>query len=419
METDPLSRLIPSPGSIDREVQPPLAYLVVVHKGPTWNPTDFEPLCRLLSRRFAGEVWSFGTYEADRVIGRMRLRVANRPLQKNLKGVCALLRAREWVEMLRAVRQPDLAIVSRDPFMSGLLGLYAARRARGALICEINGVYASPHNTADTRAALVRALRSLARRWVGAFVLHRAAAVRLMFADQLMGFVRLPAHVITREFFDRTNLDAFHPGREERIILGVGHPFRVKGFDLLCQAFLQITDRYPEWKLVLIGHQVPDEVREGGFTHPRIETYPGTKQPKVVEWMARCAIFALPSRTEGIPRVLLEAGAAGKCRLATRVGGVPRVVKDGADGLLVEPESVEQLVVALEHLMADSNFRRNLGESARRRVELEFSEEAYLEDYAAVISGALRGGYQCACVRCKSPRGGADHETAGDTRREV
>jgi hypothetical protein len=45
----------------------PVAYLVIVRKGPTWSPADLEPLCRLLSRRFIGEISAFGSYDADLV----------------------------------------------------------------------------------------------------------------------------------------------------------------------------------------------------------------------------------------------------------------------------------------------------------------------------------------------------------------
>ena len=50
-----------------------------------------------------------------------------------------------------------------------------------------------------------------------------------------------------------------------------------------------------------------------GLEHPQIEARPGVKQPELAAWMSRCAIFALPSRTEAMGRVLIEAGAAAKC----------------------------------------------------------------------------------------------------------
>ncbi len=367
-----------------------MAYLVVVRKGPTWELNDIEPYCRLLSRRFIGEVWAYGSYEADILIGRMRLRVvADRPFQDIANRLRFARRTREWVKQLRAAQPRRLAVVALEPFTGGSLALYAARRAHGTLICEVNGVYASHHNIPKTRKAIVRTIRVLARRLVGAYVLHRATAVRLLFAGQLKGFVCLPDRVITRQFFDITNVGAFRPGTEEPIILSAGFPFRVKGFDLLCTAFSRLADRYPEWKLVLIGHRVPEELVEGGFVHPRIEGHPGVKHPQLADWMARCAIFALPSRTEAMGRVLLEAGAARKCRLASRVDGIPTVIEDGVDGLLVDAESVDQLEAALEQLMRDATLRQSLGQAAKRRVDRDFSDEAYLSHYAELVSMAV------------------------------
>src|SRR6202000_652210 len=128
---------------------------------------------------------------------------------------------------LRASRPRDVTIVSLEPFNSGLLGLFVARRMGGAFICEVNGVYADRSNYPG---GLFGRLRFVVRRVLGAFVLSHATAVRLLFEDQLRGFVRLPARVLTRRFFDFTNIDRFCGGPEENMILGVGFPFRVKGF---------------------------------------------------------------------------------------------------------------------------------------------------------------------------------------------
>lgn len=391
MEADALSESARCEIGVDRGTHPPMAYLVVVRKGPTWELSDMEQFCRLLSRRFIGEVWAHGSYEVDTVIGRMRLRVVDEQLGQNTTNRVRFIRAiRRWVEQLRSARPPRLVFVALNPFMSGLIALYAAKRAHGTLICELNGVYASRHNTANTRLALLRPARVLARRLVGSYVLNRASGIRLLFADQLRDFIRLPRGIPARQFFAMPNLESFYPGAEERIILGAGFPLRTKGFDLLCQAFKKIASDYSQWKLVLIGHGIPEEVRAGGFEHPRIETHPGLKEPQVAEWMARCAIFVLPSRTEGMGKVLLESGAAGKCRVATRVDGIPTVVEDGVDGLLVEPENVEELAAALERLMGDPGLRQRLGDAAKRRIEREFSAEAYVNHYGELVAAALR-----------------------------
>jgi glycosyltransferase involved in cell wall biosynthesis len=232
-------------------------------------------------------------------------------------------------------------------------------------------------------------MRFAMRQTLGAGVLSRAEAVRLLFDDQLRGFVRLPAKVLTRRFFDITHIERFHPGAEENMILGAGFPFRIKGFDILCQAFLSIAARYPNWKLVLIGHRVPEELLAAGLEHPQIQTRPGVYQPELAEWISRCAIFAMPSRTEGMGRVLIEAGAAGKCRVASRVDGIPTVVEDGVDGVLVQKENVEELALTLARLIEDAPLRTRLGDAARARIQREFSGDAYLAHYAELVSSAL------------------------------
>jgi glycosyltransferase involved in cell wall biosynthesis len=369
----------------------PLAYVVIVRKGPTWSPADLEPLCRLLSTRFAGEIWAFGSYDVDLLVDRFRLRVVNEE-RSSIRLINLLLSARQilrWAKELRGARVPDLAVVSVDPFLGGLLAQYIALRSKGVFICEINGVYADRNNRGSSRIVWIQSLHLAIRRRVAAFVVGRAAAVRLLFADQLRGLVRLPPRVLTRQFFDITHIERFYPGAEEPIILAAGFPFRVKGFDILCRAFHTIAAAHPGWTLVLIGHQVPEALRAAGLEHPRIEAHPGVLQPELAEWMSRCAIFALPSRTEAMGRVLIEAGAAGKCRVASRVDGIPTVIEDGIDGLLVEKEDVGQLAAVLAHLIGDPQSRRRLGEAARARTQREFSGEAYIEHYADLVSSAL------------------------------
>jgi glycosyltransferase involved in cell wall biosynthesis len=194
---------------------------------------------------------------------------------------------------------------------------------------------------------------------------------------------------VVGQFFELSGAARFYPGAEEPLVLSVGFPFQVKGFDVLCEAFKRVASQFPRWKLVLIGHHAPQELREGGFQHPQIEALPGLRQPEVAQWMSRCAIFALPSRTEAMGRVLIEAGAAAKCRLATRVDGIPTVVEDEVDGVLVEKENVEQLANALERLMGNPELRGRLGEAARERVATEFSPARYLEHYVGLVSSAL------------------------------
>jgi glycosyltransferase involved in cell wall biosynthesis len=79
-------------------------------------------------------------------------------------------------------------------------------------------------------------------------------------------------------------------------------------------------------------------------------------------------IFALPSFAEGIPVVLMEAMAMEIPCVSTRITGIPELIRDQVDGLLVTPSSDEELAAAIARLLDDSELRRRLGESARQRI---------------------------------------------------
>jgi glycosyltransferase involved in cell wall biosynthesis len=89
--------------------------------------------------------------------------------------------------------------------------------------------------------------------------------------------------------------------------------------------------------------------------------------------MARAAVVALPSWTEGLPMTLLEALARRRAVVATPVGGTPEVVADGETGILVPPRDPAALAKALDALLRDPDRRRQLGDAGRARVAREFA----------------------------------------------
>jgi glycosyltransferase involved in cell wall biosynthesis len=87
-------------------------------------------------------------------------------------------------------------------------------------------------------------------------------------------------------------------------------------------------------------------------------------------------VLALPSWTEGLPLVVLEAMAAGRPVVATPVGGTPELVADGETGLLVPPRHPAALADALRRLLTDADLRRRLGEAGRVRAGERFTVAA-------------------------------------------
>ena len=367
------------------------AYLFNVVEGPSHTPDDHASMLRLLSQRFTGELWSYGTYECDQTFGRMRLRVLKDPGRDRLQNFLQF--SQQVMQRARQLRAAPpaapLVVTSYDPFKGGLLAWRVARLLGSAFVCEVNGQYGDPDNFAHVSSPAWRALRLLQMRVLGSFVLHRANGVRLLFSEQLENFVTPGRATVLRNFFALSVTGRFRPGAEEPLVLSAGYPFERKGVDVLVSAFARVAAKYPQWRLVVIGHQVPQRLAASGLSHPQVEALPGIPQSQLAGWMGRCAIFALASRSEAMGRVLIEAAAAGKCRVATRVGGIPTVVEHGYDGLLVSKGSVEEMAAALDRLMGDAALRRRLGLTAGERVAREFSDESYLSLFAELIGASL------------------------------
>ena len=100
-------------------------------------------------------------------------------------------------------------------------------------------------------------------------------------------------------------------------------------------------------------------------------------------------VFALSSICEGLPNVVLEALATEVPVVATRIAGVPSVIQHEQNGLLVEPDNVDQLAAALQTLLADRTLRCRLAKAGRKTVEERFSFAARMGRIRALYDRLL------------------------------
>ena len=155
-------------------------------------------------------------------------------------------------------------------------------------------------------------------------------------------------------------------------ILFVGRLAPVKGPHVLIAAFHQLIRQGRSLRLRFAGDgperaALERNVRERGLGHEVI--FEGWQNSASVRALYQQAdIFALPSFAEGIPVVLMEAMAMEIPCVTTRITGIPELIRDQVDGLLVTPSSDEELAAAIATLLDDPELRRGLGQSARRRI---------------------------------------------------
>ena len=97
----------------------------------------------------------------------------------------------------------------------------------------------------------------------------------------------------------------------------------------------------------------------------------------------------MPSLHEGLPYTLLEAMSLGVPAIASRVGGLAEVLRDGETGLLVEVGDVDGIASALSHLAGDAAFARRLGEAAAREQREKYTLERMVSEYLEVYAEAI------------------------------
>ena len=184
--------------------------------------------------------------------------------------------------------------------------------------------------------------------------------------------------------------------KSDLIITSVGHAVPVKGWDILLSSFEDIAREKPEARLLFVGSisssneitfakSLQDRVRQNGLSDK--VCFLGQRDD-IARILAISNVFVLPSRSEGQPGALVEAMASGLPCLGTWVGGVPEVIMDGHDGLLVGREDVGAMTQAITRLWKNKNLRKSLSENAKdsaKRFDLTESTKKLIGVYLNLL----------------------------------
>ncbi len=194
---------------------------------------------------------------------------------------------------------------------------------------------------------------------------------------------RLGAFAATEPARDR--LLAFFPGdsRVSRVVVAAGRLSPEKGFGVLIDAAAAVLAADPAAGLVIFGEgvlraELEQQVRVRGLTGRVV--LPGFHND-LDALLAAADVVTLPSFTEGLPNVALEASAAGVPVVATAVGGTPEVVADGDTGFLVPAGESDPLAARITQLLRDAGLRAALGAAGRKRMQDSFTFDAQAAAY--------------------------------------
>jgi glycosyltransferase involved in cell wall biosynthesis len=218
---------------------------------------------------------------------------------------------------------------------------------------------------------LRRVLAPLADRLVRRAV-RGADAVRTL-SPFTSGIVRDLGVEPAAEFPAFMDLDTFlehepAPLPERPVFLFVGVLERYKAVEVLAQAWRLAAPRMPSATLRLVGSGTMREVAERlvADSPDRVLWTPRLEAREVSAALDEATALLLPSRSEGLPRIAVEAFCRGRPVIGARAGGIPDLVVDGENGLLVPPGDAAGLAAALTRLAADRSLQATLAAGALR-----------------------------------------------------
>ena len=161
------------------------------------------------------------------------------------------------------------------------------------------------------------------------------------------------------------------------LIVAVGRLSPEKGFDILIRAFVEVYRQMPDAHLIIVGSGPEAEglqaLADGANLKERVH-FPG-RADDIIPILRAADIVAVPSRMEGQGLVALEAMAARRAVIASRVGGLAESIVEGRTGLLVPPNDPPAFANALVQLLRDPSRRLEMGLRGRRRVEQLYTVE--------------------------------------------
>lgn len=181
--------------------------------------------------------------------------------------------------------------------------------------------------------------------------------------------------------------------KKEKNVVAVGRLHSVKGFDRLLEIWKQISEKYPDWKLVIVGDgeekQSLSRLADNLGISDSVIFTGALDHERVMEVMKKSSVYTMTSYSEGFGFVLIEAMSCGLPVVAFDVRVGPRaIINNDIDGILIEDGNNEKYSAALYKLMDDDELRLSLSKKALSRAK-DFTEEKIIEKWLSILEAQI------------------------------
>lgn len=294
---------------------------------------------------------------------------------------------RPWARLVFWIRKslelkrsgaPFDAVVCYGTNLVGVAGVLISWLLGAKLIVEIPGTPSKAFIFDDARGSV----STKVRKWIAdrllKFVLKRADGLHTLFPTQMSDIPGLPA-VTAEVFHDFVPVSQLpNEGEDHRYVIFLGFPWFLKGVDVLIRAFHEVAPEFPEVKLKVVGYfPNPASIVALANQNPQIEVIAAVAGTEAIRLINNSTVLVLPSRTESMGRVLLEAMACGKPVIGSRVDGIPHYIQDGENGLLFASEDISELAKQLRRVLRDPEEAARMGARGKALALHQYNEAAY------------------------------------------
>lgn len=178
---------------------------------------------------------------------------------------------------------------------------------------------------------------------------------------------------------------------EAELLVSVGRYVEEKDYPTLVDAVGLLISKHPRLRALIVGEGSLDRALQKKIDDAGLEKFvklTGLRKD-AIDIASAADVFVLSSVSEGLPLALLEAMAHGRAVVATRIGGIPDLIADGENGVLVPTADPAALAEAIGRVLDDPILRTRFGEAGRACVARFHSEDAMLEDYEKLYLEAV------------------------------
>lgn len=183
--------------------------------------------------------------------------------------------------------------------------------------------------------------------------------------------------------------------KEERAnrIISVGRLYPQKDQKMMIEAFAKVSERFPDWKLVIFGEGPQRRALETMIQDPRFKiqdkvSLPGRSE-NIIDELKKSKIFCLSSVYEGMSNALVEAICVGLPIVTTKVSGTEELIKNGENGFIVNIGDKESMAKALTKIIEDEKLQKQFSENNKAQA-IKFETNAIVDQWENLVNSIVR-----------------------------